>query len=1252
MPSPSTHAPRASISSNLPSPPPADRVPTPKGRTHQFKLLRKGKDRERRHPTDLEDDWTIEGMSPDAVEDKAFLEDSEPALEPEPIVPEMPVREEAKKPSSKGRQLVKKTSRLFSRDKDREGDSSSFAPSSSSSLVASRQTSASSADSQTTGSASRTLPSAFIQRHSSMQSKSRSPRTSFGQPSHSRRASQDSQSSWQAPRSIRSFASNDTEPSAPRGLPIPQRQGASIPSLSRQSLLQPINVNSRSPETIPGRMSSWFSHLLPTAENQPASLGSSPGAEATSPIRKQPSVAASLFNAARQKAVDGVRHLLDSEAQPDKCMDTIWMRGVGHPGYRPKTPDTTSSPLPSVEGVQEEGRRSSLSMNRPSPTGLRPSSWRRNASISQGIPAQTNQSTPPNKGFTNLFNSSSLSLAMPMGSSPSKEKEGPDSPNKKKPGKEVLQWPEQFYDDFRGTVWCTYRNQYAPILALSPNLLIPSPEAYYASFAPPLDVASAPPAPPSPQQTPTQNSSFQAQQAPTGWWGKEERGLTSDAGWGCMLRTGQSLLVNAIVHIHLGRDWRAVRPPTPPTSAAEAEALEQYAKYIQIISWFLDDPSPLCPFSVHRMALIGKELGKEVGEWFGPSTAAGALKTLANSFAPCGVSVATATDSIIYKSDVYAASNLSSDAWDQLNPAFSIGRPNQTDRGNRSGPGQKWGHKAVLVLVGVRLGLDGVNPIYHDSIKTLFTFPQSVGIAGGRPSSSYYFIGTQANSLFYLDPHLTRPAVPLQVPPLPTLPTEEEVVVIPSPQRQPHTHSRSHSRSPYRSPSRSRSRPPGSPTKASPLQNSLDISPEVAKYKLDVVNVDDVSESDSEGEGQRVKSPKKEAIRRGFTSPTGTPSKNGVKAMNDDVGSPRKRTPSASPTKGSTNYSYPLSANSSQSASESSTPAREVPEMTARPKVDPHAEWYIQAYPEHLMRTYQCEKVKKLPISGLDPSMLLGFVVRDEKDFEDFIDRVNKLPKKIFTIQNEQPQWEEEDDVGLESVSEPELDSEDEFDAPGTAKPRFEAGSPIDSDMMSGPNVLAASELDMDKIPDIPSTTATPQVAREDYVGMSGSASASGSGTGPTASSSTSAPTTLDEDNGDGSLLDGSMETTVGAVDIAKHLQRVDIANSDGEEEDGELVGGTPSSGGVMVEPPSVHNTPNRVRPVADRQDTARPVSSSPEEIPRHVRKGAESGHEDEKEVDSKATSGTEMPPMRNRMESWVEPIRGGQEAPNGDSLL
>lgn len=112
------------------------------------------------------------------------------------------------------------------------------------------------------------------------------------------------------------------------------------------------------------------------------------------------------------------------------------------------------------------------------------------------------------------------------------------------------------------------------------------------------------------------------------------------------------------------------------------------------------------------MALIGKELGKEVGEWFGPSTAAGALKTLANSFPPCGLAVVSATDSMIYKSDVYAASNLQAKGWSDT--ASSGGRRPSAASSRAS---MQWGDKAVLVLVGIRLGLDGVNPIYHESVK-------------------------------------------------------------------------------------------------------------------------------------------------------------------------------------------------------------------------------------------------------------------------------------------------------------------------------------------------------------------------------------------------------------------------------------------------------------------------------------------------------------------------------------------------------
>lgn len=177
-----------------------------------------------------------------------------------------------------------------------------------------------------------------------------------------------------------------------------------------------------------------------------------------------------------------------------------------------------------------------------------------------------------------------------------------------------------------------------------------------------------------------------------------------------MLRTGQSMLANALISVHLGRDWRLpVKPKLAAQSPEEQAEVEAYAKYVRILSWFLDDPSPLCPFSVHRMALIGKELGKEVGEWFGPSTASGALKTLANSFPICGLSVATAVDGTIYRSDVYAASNTSSDEWSPSTLA-------QRDR-SRSVTPETWGDKAVLILIGIRLGVDGVNPLYYDSIK-------------------------------------------------------------------------------------------------------------------------------------------------------------------------------------------------------------------------------------------------------------------------------------------------------------------------------------------------------------------------------------------------------------------------------------------------------------------------------------------------------------------------------------------------------
>lgn len=39
----------------------------------------------------------------------------------------------------------------------------------------------------------------------------------------------------------------------------------------------------------------------------------------------------------------------------------------------------------------------------------------------------------------------------------------------------------------------------------------------------------------------------------------------------------------------------------------------------QILSWFVDSPSPLCPFSLHALMRVAVKLGHHPGDWFGPS---------------------------------------------------------------------------------------------------------------------------------------------------------------------------------------------------------------------------------------------------------------------------------------------------------------------------------------------------------------------------------------------------------------------------------------------------------------------------------------------------------------------------------------------------------------------------------------------------------------------------------------------------------
>jgi len=279
----------------------------------------------------------------------------------------------------------------------------------------------------------------------------------------------------------------------------------------------------------------------------------------------------------------------------------------------------------------------------------------------------------------------------------------------------------------------------------------------------------------------------------------------SDTGWGCMIRACQMMFAECLKRCYHSQQLR-----NSENNSKNSEELSYRKLNYRIISWFLDSEvnSKNAPYSIQTISkYIYSKFKTLPGIWLKPSMVLFALQKMHKEFSKYtlpDLDVEIFLEGTIYltqtiKKMTSVRMNDDENSYYDSGPDSDFEVIEEDDHGNKM-PSQKHkkrnskilsdvklrkssseGHpfesslvedhkdfeklfkmkwkKSLVIYLLAKIGLDKPNPEYMPFMKELLSYPESIGMIGGRPGLAYYIVGYSKDRLIYLDPHFVQESV-------------------------------------------------------------------------------------------------------------------------------------------------------------------------------------------------------------------------------------------------------------------------------------------------------------------------------------------------------------------------------------------------------------------------------------------------------------------------------------------------------------